>query len=460
MSTDQQILLDELLARALQQLEDDEAIARVIQEDHDREELEEGGQEHSEESIGENSLQNANSHGSPASSLSNDQTAGHPGTFGESTPSTSRSYGGDTARSDSLSNLHQRRFRHPNGLSGGSFQPPLEPEANHGPDLEDEEREFDNYRGFDAVLDLGRPGEWGEDLSIIWDDLLISESPEDNETSPQAPDHESDGLLEWEFESETIEEGPDGRRTRHSNRESSSSLTRNPIPDERTYERGVRPERRHEPLAPRDSTANRETYYGRPGYGYDQRNGHGNSDDEGQEHTNDPVYYREPRYEHGQRRRSRQGSRQRIDNDHHTRRQRHGNGSHHRGRGHETNIPEVDLEGSDDSYEELLDVIEGMGGDVNRNASTTEIQGIQSRKYSKPSPAPAASGVSGSGVNPTGNGEAERCPICLSDFENGEDVKDLPCQHTFHSECADEWLRRNRTCPICKRSIRQSERED
>ncbi|KAM3292910.1 hypothetical protein ACQJBY_036505 [Aegilops geniculata] len=43
------------------------------------------------------------------------------------------------------------------------------------------------------------------------------------------------------------------------------------------------------------------------------------------------------------------------------------------------------------------------------------------------------------------------CPVCLSDFADGETVRVLPaCMHYFHATCVGEWLRRNTTCPVCR----------
>ena len=42
------------------------------------------------------------------------------------------------------------------------------------------------------------------------------------------------------------------------------------------------------------------------------------------------------------------------------------------------------------------------------------------------------------------------CIICLSDFEIGEKVSSLPCCHTFHTKCLDEWIIKKQSCPICK----------
>ena len=48
----------------------------------------------------------------------------------------------------------------------------------------------------------------------------------------------------------------------------------------------------------------------------------------------------------------------------------------------------------------------------------------------------------------------ESCAICLSEYEEGEELRVLPCKHVFHRECIDEWLANDERCPTCKRSIR------
>lgn len=44
------------------------------------------------------------------------------------------------------------------------------------------------------------------------------------------------------------------------------------------------------------------------------------------------------------------------------------------------------------------------------------------------------------------------CVVCQLEFEEGEDVRQLPCEgkHVFHKECVDIWLKKNDTCPLCK----------
>lgn len=49
---------------------------------------------------------------------------------------------------------------------------------------------------------------------------------------------------------------------------------------------------------------------------------------------------------------------------------------------------------------------------------------------------------------------SDECPICLCNFEEGEMVRLLPCQHLFHKICVDEWLIKvKRFCPSCRRDI-------
>ncbi|KAI1318835.1 hypothetical protein EDD11_005681 [Mortierella claussenii] len=50
------------------------------------------------------------------------------------------------------------------------------------------------------------------------------------------------------------------------------------------------------------------------------------------------------------------------------------------------------------------------------------------------------------------------CPICLCDYEDLEELRQLPCDHYFHKECVDEWLKLKRTCPLCKCDITRSKR--
>jgi len=47
----------------------------------------------------------------------------------------------------------------------------------------------------------------------------------------------------------------------------------------------------------------------------------------------------------------------------------------------------------------------------------------------------------------------ETCPICIVDFEEGDDLRVLPCEgkHRFHQGCVDPWLLElSSSCPLCR----------
>ncbi|KAG0368607.1 hypothetical protein BGZ54_001577 [Gamsiella multidivaricata] len=47
----------------------------------------------------------------------------------------------------------------------------------------------------------------------------------------------------------------------------------------------------------------------------------------------------------------------------------------------------------------------------------------------------------------------EECAICLFDFEDGDELRHLYCDHFFHRGCVDRWLSKSAFCPKCKRGI-------
>ena len=54
-----------------------------------------------------------------------------------------------------------------------------------------------------------------------------------------------------------------------------------------------------------------------------------------------------------------------------------------------------------------------------------------------------------------GEGEAYEgeCCICLAPFEANDQVRRLPCRHTYHKGCIDHWFEQSILCPICKHSL-------
>lgn len=53
-----------------------------------------------------------------------------------------------------------------------------------------------------------------------------------------------------------------------------------------------------------------------------------------------------------------------------------------------------------------------------------------------------------------GSKEPVECVFCLSNIEEGEEIRELRCRHLFHKSCFDRWLENRRaTCPLCRNSF-------
>jgi hypothetical protein len=50
--------------------------------------------------------------------------------------------------------------------------------------------------------------------------------------------------------------------------------------------------------------------------------------------------------------------------------------------------------------------------------------------------------------------EAGTCTVCLDDFELHQRLKKLPCSHSFHQDCIDEWLlKHSDSCAMCNQKV-------
>ncbi|XP_055814987.1 putative RING-H2 finger protein ATL21A [Solanum dulcamara] len=93
--------------------------------------------------------------------------------------------------------------------------------------------------------------------------------------------------------------------------------------------------------------------------------------------------------------------------------------------------------------------------------ATAAIQRITTRTTLAPQPA-AGTGLNDSTIESYTKvvlGESRRvpgpndgtCTICLAEYHPKEIVKCIPeCEHCFHAECIDEWLKINGSCPVCR----------
>ncbi|KAJ0964449.1 hypothetical protein J5N97_029571 [Dioscorea zingiberensis] len=56
------------------------------------------------------------------------------------------------------------------------------------------------------------------------------------------------------------------------------------------------------------------------------------------------------------------------------------------------------------------------------------------------------------------NEDAAQCYVCLVEYEEGDCMRILPCQHEFHQTCIDKWLKEiHRVCPLCRGDVCRSE---
>ena len=45
--------------------------------------------------------------------------------------------------------------------------------------------------------------------------------------------------------------------------------------------------------------------------------------------------------------------------------------------------------------------------------------------------------------------EEKTCSICLDEYQGGDSMIELPCCHTFHSDCITTWVKGHVRCPLC-----------
>ncbi|KAK4432364.1 RING-H2 finger protein ATL33 [Sesamum alatum] len=58
------------------------------------------------------------------------------------------------------------------------------------------------------------------------------------------------------------------------------------------------------------------------------------------------------------------------------------------------------------------------------------------------------------GKKEAGGVSDQYCPVCLSGFSEGEEIRQLSgCKHAFHSACIDMWLYSHSNCPVCRAAV-------
>jgi len=83
------------------------------------------------------------------------------------------------------------------------------------------------------------------------------------------------------------------------------------------------------------------------------------------------------------------------------------------------------------TYEQLLELEEKIGN-VERGLKQEDLDKLAVINYNKE-------------LN-----KIEKCAICQFDFNEEEVVRKLGCSHIYHKLCIDEWLLKDKKCPVCK----------
>eukprot|EP00930_Biecheleria_cincta_P100768 TRINITY_DN92395_c0_g1_i1.p1 TRINITY_DN92395_c0_g1~~TRINITY_DN92395_c0_g1_i1.p1 ORF type:complete len:333 (+),score=26.17 TRINITY_DN92395_c0_g1_i1:110-1108(+) len=107
----------------------------------------------------------------------------------------------------------------------------------------------------------------------------------------------------------------------------------------------------------------------------------------------------------------------------------------------------VDVDVDRMSYEELLALGDRIGHVQRAGPTNEELARLPTRCVE-------ASSASES------HGPAEvtrQCSVCYDDYAAGDELRTLPCLHSFHKDCIDKWFTSGmpgaRTCPVCNSEV-------
>ncbi|CAG9333098.1 unnamed protein product [Blepharisma stoltei] len=50
--------------------------------------------------------------------------------------------------------------------------------------------------------------------------------------------------------------------------------------------------------------------------------------------------------------------------------------------------------------------------------------------------------------------EIQKCAVCMDDMPEGTEINVLSCNHMFHPDCIQPWLRVKNNCPVCRQEVR------
>ncbi|KAF7101379.1 hypothetical protein CFC21_102734 [Triticum aestivum] len=96
-----------------------------------------------------------------------------------------------------------------------------------------------------------------------------------------------------------------------------------------------------------------------------------------------------------------------------------------------------DVDPDEYSYEELVALGEVVGTE-SRGVSANTLASLPSVTYQ---------------AEDNQDSNMEQCVICRVEFEEGESLVALPCKHSYHSDCINQWLQLNKPLPCCRYAL-------
>ncbi|RHN69436.1 putative transcription factor C2H2 family [Medicago truncatula] len=103
----------------------------------------------------------------------------------------------------------------------------------------------------------------------------------------------------------------------------------------------------------------------------------------------------------------------------------------------EMELEEDEVDPDELSYEELIE-LGNFIGEEKRGLPANEISSCLHPYTSKI--AESTSGI-------------DRCVICQIEYEEGESLVALHCDHPYHTDCISKWLQIKKVCPICSNEV-------
>lgn len=109
----------------------------------------------------------------------------------------------------------------------------------------------------------------------------------------------------------------------------------------------------------------------------------------------------------------------------------------------EMELEEDEIDPDELSYEELIELGDFIG-EEKRGLSPNEISSCLNPHTCKI--AESKSGI-------------DRCVICQIEYEEGEALVALHCDHPYHTDCISKWLQIKKVCPICSNEVSTPNKE-